>query len=55
MSGYRGVAYPRVSCSFARITSSTGDTLQRALGCAESKEDAARAWLDAAARDLGIR
>ena len=54
-SGYRGVAYHPVSKKWrARITSSTGDGRQRALGYFESKEDAARAW-DAAARDLGIQ
>ena len=52
-SGYRGVAFHQVSGKYrARITSSTGDGRQRALGYFATKEDAARAW-DVAARCLG--
>ena len=53
-SGFRGVAFHQVSGKFrARITSSTGDGRQRALGYFPTKEEAARAW-DTAARDLGF-
>ena len=52
-SGYRGVAFHQVSGKYrARITSSTGDGRQRALGYFPTKEEAARAW-DRAARELG--
>ena len=52
-SGYRGVAFHQVSGKYrARITSSTGDGRQRALGYFHTKEEAARAW-DDAARGLG--
>ena len=52
-SGYRGVAFHQVSGKYrARITSSTGDGRQRALGYFPTKEEAARAW-DDAARLLG--
>jgi hypothetical protein len=53
-SGFRGVAFHLVSGKFrARITSSTGDGRQRALGYFPTKEEAAKAW-DRAARGLGF-
>ena len=52
-SGYRGVAFHQVSGKYrARITSSTGDGRQRALGFFPTMEESARAW-DDAARLLG--
>ena len=55
-SGYRGVAFHQVSGKYrARITSSTGDGRQRALGYFPTKEEAARARDDAARYWAGRR